>query len=57
MSSSSLNIRRATVDDLPALKTMWLAAGLPAAELKERLTEFHVRWSFDILPGAARLRL
>jgi len=52
MSSSSLNIRRATLDDLPALKTMWLAAGLPAAELEARLTEFHVVESGGQFAGA-----
>ena len=37
-----LQIRRATVDDLPALKALWTAANLPAAELESRLTEFQV---------------
>ena len=37
-----LQIRRATVDDLPALKALWLAAQLPADKLKDRVTEFQV---------------
>jgi N-acetylglutamate synthase-like GNAT family acetyltransferase len=37
-----LRIRRATVDDLPALKTLWTTANLPADELENRLTEFQV---------------
>ena len=37
-----LHIRRATVDDLPALKALWLAAQLPADKLKDRVTEFQV---------------
>jgi len=37
-----LHIRRATVDDLPALKSLWLAAQLPADKLKDHLTEFQV---------------
>jgi N-acetylglutamate synthase-like GNAT family acetyltransferase len=37
-----LHIRRATVDDLPALKALWLAAQLPADELESRLTEFQI---------------
>lgn len=37
-----LHIRRATVDDLPALKVLWLAAQLPADTLKDRVTEFQV---------------
>ena len=37
-----LHIRRATVDDLPALKALWLAAQVPADKLKDRVTEFQV---------------
>ena len=37
-----LHIRRATVDDLPALAALWAAAGLPGPELEGRLTEFQV---------------
>jgi N-acetylglutamate synthase-like GNAT family acetyltransferase len=37
-----LHIRRATVDDLPALMSLWLAAQLPADKLKDRLTEFQI---------------
>jgi N-acetylglutamate synthase-like GNAT family acetyltransferase len=37
-----LHIRRATVDDLPALKALWLAAQLPADKLKDHLTEFQI---------------
>jgi N-acetylglutamate synthase-like GNAT family acetyltransferase len=37
-----LHIRRATVDDLPALKALWLTAQLPADKLKDRVTEFQV---------------
>jgi N-acetylglutamate synthase-like GNAT family acetyltransferase len=37
-----LHIRRATVDDLPALKALWLAAQLPADKLKDRVTEFQI---------------
>lgn len=42
MTSSALNVRRATVDDLPALRSLWLNAQLPADDLESRLTEFHV---------------
>ena len=37
-----LTIRRATVDDLPALLDLWAAARLPGDELKDRLTEFQI---------------
>jgi N-acetylglutamate synthase-like GNAT family acetyltransferase len=42
MSSSPLQIRRATVDDLPALKSIWTSMRLPAENLESRLTEFQV---------------
>jgi N-acetylglutamate synthase-like GNAT family acetyltransferase len=42
MNSGQLRIRRATVDDLPVLKSLWLAAKLPAEELENRLTDFHI---------------
>jgi len=37
-----LHIRRATVDDLAALKAIWLSMQLPADELESRLTEFQI---------------
>lgn len=52
MTSSTLNVRRATVDDLPTLKDLWRAAGLPASELEGRLTEFHVVERDGIVAGA-----
>ena len=39
---SNLRIRRATVEDLAALKAIWLSMRLPADELESRLTEFQV---------------
>jgi len=52
MNPGPIQIRRATVDDLPALKTMWLAAQWPVAELEGRLTEFHVVESGGQFAGA-----
>jgi N-acetylglutamate synthase-like GNAT family acetyltransferase len=40
--SSQLRIRRATVDDLPALKSLWLSMRLAPDELEKRLTGFQV---------------
>jgi N-acetylglutamate synthase-like GNAT family acetyltransferase len=40
--SSQLRVRRATVDDLPALKSLWDSMRLPADELEKRLTEFQI---------------
>lgn len=37
-----LHVRRATVDDLAALRAIWLSMRLPAAELEKRLKEFQV---------------
>ena len=42
MSPQILRIRRATVDDRSALRTIWAAMRLPADELEKRLTEFQV---------------
>ncbi len=47
-----LRIRRATVDDLPALKALWRAANLPADELENRLTEFHLVEADGVFAGA-----
>lgn len=52
-----LNIRRATVDDLPALRSLWKTAGLPADELEARLTEFHVVESQGEFAGAIGLQI
>ena len=37
-----LRVRRATLDDLAALRTMWLSLRLPADELEKRLQDFQV---------------
>jgi N-acetylglutamate synthase-like GNAT family acetyltransferase len=42
MNPAPLKTRRATVDDLPALKSLWNAAQFPAEALESRLTEFQV---------------
>ena len=47
-----LNIRRATLDDLPALRSLWDSAGLPADELENRLTEFQVVEAQGAIAGA-----
>ncbi|MEI7533352.1 MAG: hypothetical protein WCK57_03215 [Verrucomicrobiae bacterium] len=52
-----LHIRRATVDDLPALKSLWLAARLSAEELENRLTEFHVVESHGTFAGAIGVQI
>ena len=42
MNPPALIIRRATVDDLPALKAIWLSMQLPTEPLENRLTDFQV---------------
>jgi N-acetylglutamate synthase-like GNAT family acetyltransferase len=57
MTASALQVRRATVDDLPALKALWAAAQFPAAELENRLTEFHVVESGGRVAGALGVQI
>jgi N-acetylglutamate synthase-like GNAT family acetyltransferase len=45
------------VDDLPALKALWLAAQFPAAELENRLTEFHIVESSGQFAGALAVQI
>jgi N-acetylglutamate synthase-like GNAT family acetyltransferase len=42
MNRQTLHIRRATVDDRAALKTLWTSMRLPVDKLEKRLTEFQV---------------
>ena len=57
MNPASLHIRRATVDDLPALKALWLAARLPADELKDRVTEFQIVEANEEFAGAVGVQI
>jgi len=42
MTDSTLRVRRATVEDLDALRPLWTAMNFPVAELEPRLTEFQI---------------
>jgi N-acetylglutamate synthase-like GNAT family acetyltransferase len=42
MSNGNFNLRRATVDDLPALRTLWDQMKFSGHELEKRLTDFQV---------------
>ena len=53
----SLHIRRATVDDLPALRQLWELARLPVDELTDRLTEFQVVEADGQFAGAIGLQI
>jgi N-acetylglutamate synthase-like GNAT family acetyltransferase len=58
MNSTQLRVRRATVDDLDALKTLWTSMRLPADELEKRLTEFQIVETDDCpLVGAVGIQI
>ena len=42
MTANPLRARRATLDDLDALKSLWASMRLPVDEMEKRLTEFQV---------------
>src|SRR5262245_48029320 len=42
MNTSNYRVRRATLDDLGALRPLWESMHLPVAELERRLIEFQV---------------
>lgn len=42
MAVPALRVRRATIEDLEALRPLWISMHLPVAELEPRLTEFQV---------------
>ncbi len=52
-----LHIRRATVDDLPALKSLWAAGHLPADELEGRVTEFQIVEADGQFAGAVGVQI
>jgi N-acetylglutamate synthase-like GNAT family acetyltransferase len=47
MSSASFSLRRATVDDLPALRPLWESMRFSVHDLEKRLTEFQVAVDAD----------
>ena len=49
---SDLRVRRATIEDLPALRTIWTAMRLPSDDLEKRLKEFQVAESGGEVVGA-----
>ncbi len=52
-----LRVRRATLDDLATLRTIWISMRLPADELEKRLKEFQVVGNADgIVLGAIGIR-
>ena len=58
MHSSAYRVRRATVEDLDALRQLWQLMHLPASGLERRVTEFQVAESGDgVLHGALGLEI
>lgn len=58
MTAPNYRVRRATVDDRPALQALWDSMRLPTADLERRLTEFQVVISEDgSLVGAIGLQI
>jgi hypothetical protein len=58
MSLSSYRVRRATLDDIGRLTSLWHSMHLPADELAKRITEFQIAESVDQkLLGAVALQI
>lgn len=58
MTAPKYRVRRATVDDRPALKALWDSMHFPTPDLERRLTEFQVVTSEDgSLVGAIGLQI
>ena len=57
MNPKELRIRRATVDDLDTLKSIWTSVRLPAEELEGRLTEFQAVEAGGHIVGALGLEI
>jgi len=53
MASAEFRVRRATVDDLPALRELWGQFGFSAIDLEKRVTEMQVAEAADGKVGAA----
>lgn len=47
VSSPAYTVRRATLDDLPALRALWSASGVPPETLEKRFTEVQIAQSED----------
>lgn len=47
MNSPGFRVRRATVEDLAALRSLWAAMRIPRGDLEKRLTEFQVAEAAD----------
>lgn len=58
MNAPDFRVRRATIEDLPALAALWQSMRLPANELERQLTEFQVAVDADgIVIGAVGFQI
>ncbi len=57
MNPANYEVRRATVEDLPALRGLWQAAGLNAMDLERRIAEFQVVASGDAVLAGMGLQI
>jgi N-acetylglutamate synthase-like GNAT family acetyltransferase len=57
VSQSDFQLRRATIEDVPALRDLWAAAGQPTAELEKCFTEFQIAENPAQVVGALGLRI
>jgi N-acetylglutamate synthase-like GNAT family acetyltransferase len=57
VSQSDFHLRRATIEDVPALRALWQNAGQPAAALEKCFTEFQVAENPAQVVGALGLRI
>jgi N-acetylglutamate synthase-like GNAT family acetyltransferase len=57
MTVTALKVRRANVDDLPALRSLWLNLQWDAAALESRLTEFQIVENNGAFAGAIGVQL
>ena len=57
MTATSLKVRRANVDDLPALRSLWQNLKWDAAALESRLTEFQIVENRGEFAGAIGVQL
>lgn len=58
MNSSNFRVRRATLDDIPQLATLWNSMKFPADALSKRVTEFQIAETPEgVLAGAVGLEI
>ena len=57
MTTANLQVRRASIDDLPQLNSLWQQERLPSASLEKRFKEFQVVEASSEILGAIGLEV